>query len=46
MKEIGYKDLQIIAPPTPKKKLSATSKKPWKKNVKDVEENEECGSKN
>ena len=45
-KEIGYEDVHIIAPLAPKKKGAATLKKPHKKNMKDVEEDEEFGSKN
>jgi len=44
--EIGDEDVQIITPVAPKKKGVATSKKPRKKNVKDVEEDEELSSKN
>ena len=44
--EIGDEDVQIIAPLAPKKKGVATSKKPRKKIVKEVEEDDEFGSKN
>ena len=46
MKAIGDEDIQIVAPQTLEKKGVTTSKKPQKKNVKDVEEDEESGSKN
>ena len=44
--EIGDEDVHIIPPLAPKKKKVATSKKPRKKNVKEVEEDEEFRSKN
>jgi hypothetical protein len=34
--EIGNEDVQIITPVAPKKKGVATSKKPQRKNMKDV----------
>ena len=46
MKDIWNEDVDIVARAMPKKKGVVTSKKPWKKNVKDMEENEEFGSKN
>ena len=44
--EIWDEDVQIIPPLAPKKKWVAHSKKPRKKNVKEVKEDEEFGSKN
>jgi hypothetical protein len=44
--EIGDEDVQIITLVAPKKKRVATSKKPQKKNMKDVEEDKELSSKN
>lgn len=41
--EIGDEDVQSIAPLAPGKTCVATSIKPWKKNIKDVEKDEEFG---
>lgn len=46
MEEPGDEYVRILAPPALKKREVATSKKCWKKNVKDVEEDEKYGSKN
>ena len=45
--EIEEEDVQIVGPPTPKKKRAGVPKKPRKKNVKkEKEEDEESNSKN